>query len=115
MSWFFDVILHLDQHLNTWVTSMGPSIYVLLFAIVFCETGLVVTPFLPGDSLLFALGALTVSENASLDFMTLVVLLIVAGILGDTVNYAIGRRFGGALFKDEHSRIFNRRHLLKTQ
>ncbi len=115
MAWFLDVILHLDQHLNTWVVAMGPWIYVVLFAIVFCETGLVVTPFLPGDSLLFALGALTASEQASLDFMALFVLLIVAGVLGDAVNYSIGRRFGAALFTSTESKIFNRTHLLKTQ
>lgn len=112
---YFSVLLHLDQHLNQWVAACGPWIYVLLFAVVFCETGLVVTPFLPGDSLLFALGALTASDNASLSFPLLLVGLIVAGILGDAVNYSIGRRFGLALFKGEHSRLFNRRHLVKTE
>lgn len=110
-----DIFVHLDKYLNQWAAMMGPWIYVLLFAIIFCETGLVVTPFLPGDSLLFALGAMTATENAVLSYPILFFSLIIAGILGDFVNYSIGSRFGAALFKDENSKFFNRRHLAKTQ
>jgi membrane-associated protein len=114
-SQFMDVILHLDAHLNEWIRYFGPGIYAILFLIVFCETGLVVTPFLPGDSLLFALGALTVGADASLNLSLLLVLLIVAGILGDAVNYSIGRHFGPKIFRKEDSFFFNREHLLRTQ
>ncbi|MCM2282949.1 MAG: DedA family protein [Bdellovibrionaceae bacterium] len=112
---FIDIFIHLDQYLNAWAASMGPWLYVVLFLVVFCETGLVVTPFLPGDSLLFAVGAMTVTTNAVLSFPILLVSLIVAGVFGDFVNYTIGRKFGLALFKDENSKFFNRMHLLKTQ
>lgn len=112
---FIDIFVHLDKHLNDWAALMGPWIYVLLFAVIFAETGLVVTPFLPGDSLLFALGAMTATRNATLSFPVLLFSLIIAGVLGDFVNYSVGKRFGSALFKDESSRIFNRRHWLKTQ
>ncbi len=110
-----DIFVHLDQYLNVWAASMGPWLYVLLFVVVFCETGLVVTPFLPGDSLLFALGALTATANATLSFPILFVSLIIAGVLGDFVNYSIGKKFGLSLFKYENSRIFNYKHLEKTQ
>lgn len=109
------VILHLDAYLNEWIRHFGPWIYAILFAIIFCETGLVVTPFLPGDSLLFALGALCAGEAAALDFATLWVLLIIAAVVGDAVNYSIGLRIGPRIFNSETSFIFNRKHLLKTQ
>jgi len=111
---FIDVILHLDVHLNVWVTNFGPWIYLILFAIIFCETGLIVTPFLPGDSLLFALGALAATDNAYLDLKLLAVVLITAGILGDAVNYSIGRYFGVKVFKIE-SRFLKKEYLEKTQ
>lgn len=117
-AWFshiFSFIFHLDVHLNEWITMLGPSIYLLLFAIVFCETGLVVTPFLPGDSLLFALGALSAGDNAALDIKLLLVTLIIAGILGDAVNYRIGKYLGPKVFKREQSLLFNKAHLLRTQ
>ncbi len=88
-----DFILHIDVHLNALAGEYGPWLYAILVLIVFCETGLVVTPFLPGDSLLFAAGAL--AATGPLNVHLLAVLLIVAAILGDTVNYGIGRRFGG--------------------
>jgi membrane-associated protein len=94
-----DVFFHLDVHLNDLVSYMGPWIYVLLFVIIFCETGLVITPFLPGDSLLFALGALTSVENAALSFPILATVLLMAGIWGDSVNYSIGRYFAPYLFR----------------
>lgn len=112
---FTDVILHLDVHLNEWVRMFGPSIYAVLFAIVFCETGLVVTPFLPGDSLLFALGALAAAENSSLSMPLLLILLVVAAILGDAVNYTIGSKLGPRVFNSASSVLFNRSHLIKTQ
>ena len=110
-----DVVLHLDVHLNVWVAALGPWIYVLVFAIIFCETGLVVTPFLPGDSLLFALGALAATENSVLDVYGLAVLLSTAGILGDSANYAMGYRIGPRVFFSETSWWLNKAHLLRTQ
>jgi len=112
---FIDVILHLNVHLTEWINAFGPNIYLILFLVIFCETGLVITPFLPGDSLLFALGAMTSGENAPLNFPLLLALLIIAGILGDAVNYAIGRRIGPKVFKSEQSLLLNKAHLVKTQ
>lgn len=108
-----DILLHLDRHLNGWAAELGPWTYVLLFAIVFCETGLVVTPFLPGDSLLFAVGALSASEGSPIHPIHVALLLIVAAILGDAVNYTIGRRIGPRVFK-EGSRFFKKEHLERT-
>ncbi len=110
-----DYFLHLDQYLNQAVVALGPWFYGLLFAIVFCETGLVVTPFLPGDSLLFAVGALAAGEGSPISLALAIGLLIVAAILGDAVNYAIGYRVGPAIFRREDSRWLNRKHLVKTQ
>lgn len=115
MSDILDIVLHLDRHLDTWATDMGPWLHVLLFAIVFAETGLVITPFLPGDSLLFAVGALAARPGSSLDAMTCGAVLITAAILGDAVNYAIGRRIGPRVFNSSSSRFFNRDHLLRAQ
>ena len=109
-----DVVLHLDQHLNAWILLLGPKIYLVLFLIIFCETGLVITPFLPGDSLLFALGALTAGEGAFLQLPLLCTVLVVAAILGDAANYAIGRYFGEKLFSNPRSRLFRREHLERT-
>ena len=100
MEWltsFADLVLHLDKHLLFFVQQYGDWVYALLFAIIFTETGVVVAPFLPGDSLLFVAGALCVAEGMSLPL--LMVLLIVAAILGDAVNYSVGRWFGDALMK----------------
>ena len=104
----------LPAHLAIWTQEMGPWIYVLLFAIIFSETGLVVFPFLPGDSLLFAVGALTAVDGA-LDLKIACVTLIAAAALGDTANYWIGRSLGRKLFKNPNSRIFNPKHLESTQ
>jgi membrane-associated protein len=112
---FIDIILHLNRYLNEWILLFGPWIYVILFLIIFAETGLIVFPFLPGDSLLFALGALTTGENASLNLPILCVTLIVAAIIGDAVNYAIGKRVGMKLFANPNSKIFRREHLERTQ
>ncbi len=106
---FFDVLVHLDQHLTALVGKYGVWIYAILFLIIFCETGLVVTPFLPGDSLLFVAG--TVAAAGGMDVHLLVVLLIVAAILGDTVNYGFGHYLGPKVFHYEDSVWLNRRHL----
>ncbi len=112
---FVDIFLHLDAHLNEWAGSLGPWTYVLLFAIVFAETGLVVTPFLPGDSLLFAVGALAATEGSPIDVVFVALLLIVAAVLGDAVNYSIGKYFGPKVFARESSRLLNKEHLVRTQ
>jgi len=113
MSQFIDIMLHLDQHLVQWIGIFGPWIYVLMFLVIFCETGLVVTPFLPGDSLLFTLGALSALENG-LDVWILLISLTIAGILGDTVNYHIGKYLGPKVF-DKDSRFFKKKYLVQTQ
>lgn len=110
-----DYFLHLDKYLNQAVTALGPWFYGLLFTIVFCETGLVVTPFLPGDSLLFAVGALAAAEGSPISLGLAIGLLIVAAILGDAVNYAVGLRLGPAVFRREDSRWLNRKHLDHAQ
>jgi len=106
-------ILHVDQHLLELFREHGVWIYAILFLIVFCETGLVVTPFLPGDSLLFAAGALAAASG--LDVHLMAALLFVAAVLGDSVNYAIGRSVGLRLFRDPHSRVFRRDYLDRTE
>jgi membrane-associated protein len=103
---FIDIMLHLDKHLAMLVAQYGAWVYAILFIIVFCETGLVVTPFLPGDSLLFVAGA--VAASGGMDIGVLIVLLIVAAVLGDAVNYAVGSWFGPKVFRWESSRFFNR-------
>ena len=105
----FDIALHLDRHLQALVASYGAWVYAILFLIVFCETGLVVTPFLPGDSLLFVAG--TVAAAGGMDIHLLVVLLIVAAVLGDAVNYSIGHYLGPRVFRSKESRWLNPRHL----
>jgi membrane-associated protein len=110
-----DVFLHLDVHLNEWAGILGPWLYVLLFVIVFCETGLVVTPFLPGDSLLFAVGALCSIDGSPIHVVVVMALLIIAAVLGDAANYAIGHYLGPLAFSSERSRLLNKEHLLRTQ
>ena len=110
-----DIFLHLDAHLNELAGSLGGWLYLALFIIVFCETGLVVTPFLPGDSLLFAVGALAAIDGSPLGVPELLVLLSIAAIAGDAVNYAIGYRVGPKVFHSETSRLLNRKHLLRTE
>lgn len=109
---FVDLFLHLDVHLAQLVETVGPWLYAIAFAIIFCETGLVVLPFLPGDSFLFALGALAALEGSPLHLGLLAALLFVAAVLGDGCNYAIGAKVGARLFK---SRLVNAAHLAKTQ
>lgn len=108
-----DFILHIDRHLAELTAAYGPWIYGILFLIIFCETGLVVTPFLPGDSLLFVAGAIATQDTMNVHLM--VVLLIIAAILGDAVNYSIGRFFGAKLFANPDSKIFRRRYLEITE
>ena len=110
--WFVDFFLHLDQHLAEVIQRYGTLTYLLLFLIVFLETGLVITPILPGDSLLFAAGAF--AGLGHLRLWPLFFLLCVAAILGDTVNYAIGARLGPRVFSYSKSRFFNPEHLKKT-
>lgn len=110
-----DLFLHLDQHLNAWAGRMGGWLYALLFLIVFCETGLVVTPFLPGDSLLFAVGALSAVDGSPIDPVLVAALLIVAAVLGDAVNYAVGLRVGPRVFNRPSSRLLNQEHLRRAQ
>jgi membrane-associated protein len=115
LHWFIDVVLHLNDHLADWSQSAGIWINVILFLVIFCETGLVVAPFLPGDSLLFAVGALAAREGFNLEIPVIIPLLIIAAILGDATNYSIGRKIGPAIFNREGSRFLNKKHLLKTQ
>jgi membrane-associated protein len=107
-----DLFLHLDRHLGQLIQDFGPWTYLILFLVVFCETGLVVTPFLPGDSLLFALGVFC--ANGALDLGWTLALLTLAAILGDTVNYAIGAKVGPAVFREGRGRFFKREHLERT-
>ena len=113
MLFLWDVVVHLDAHLAALLQQYGTWIYVLLFVIIFCETGLVVTPFLPGDSLLFVAGALW--ATAGMDAAALCVTLVAAAVSGDNVNYWIGRYLGPRVFRWENSRIFNRRALDYTR
>jgi membrane-associated protein len=107
-----DVVLHLDKYLAGVIQTYGVWTYLLLFLIVFCETGLVVTPFLPGDSLLFAVG--TFAAVGALDLWVTIGLLLVAAVAGDAVNYAIGARVGPAVFRRDDVRFLNRKHLERT-
>ncbi len=112
MAELIDFILHVEVHLKTFIQNYGLLVYFLLFAIVFCETGLVVTPFLPGDSLLFAVGAL--AAQGLMDWRIVVPLLLVAAILGDSVNYSIGKWFGPKVFQYESHWLFRQDHLRKA-
>ena len=111
----FDIFFHLDANLNIWAGMLGGWLYGLLFVIIFCETGLVVTPFLPGDSLLFAIGALAATDNSPLSLSLLLGLLFAAAVAGDAANYAIGYRVGPKVFTSDESWLFNKQHLVRTQ
>ena len=111
-SGFFDLILHLDQHVRELAQSYGSWIYAVLFLIVFLETGVVVTPFLPGDSLLFVAG--TIAAAGELNVHALVLLLIAAAIAGDSLNYSIGRYLGPRVFRFDDSRFFKRAYVDRT-
>lgn len=109
-----DFILHINVHLQQLINDHGQWIYLILFLIVFCETGLVVTPFLPGDSLLFVGGALCAMPQNHLSPWLFALVMIAAAILGDTSNYYIGKFFGEKLFSNPHSKIFKQEYLEKT-
>lgn len=107
-----DFILHVDKHLAEFIAAYGAWVYALLFAIIFVETGLVVMPFLPGDSLLFVVGAMCGAGLMNLPLA--MALLLVAAVLGDQVNYSIGRHFGPKVFQWENSRFFNKRAFMQA-
>jgi len=115
---FWHVISHLSDYLGVWSQSMGGWLYLILFVVIFCETGLVVTPFLPGDSLLFAVGTLcSIDNNGSpaVQIALVLPLLMSAAVLGDAANYSIGRALGPKVFSSETSKLLNKSHLLYTQ
>ncbi len=108
---FIDLFIHLDEHLSTIITNFGPWTYLILFGIIFAETGFVVTPFLPGDSLLFAAGAF--AAKGVINVYWIIILLLIAAIVGDSVNYAIGNYIGPRVFT-EKMRFLKKEHLDKT-
>lgn len=112
-AYLIDLFLHLDQHVQTLTQEYGVWVYALLALVIFCETGLVVTPFLPGDSLLFIAGAVVALNG--MDPWSLGLCLFIAAGLGDSTNYWIGRRYGTRLFTNPESRIFRRDYLLQTE
>jgi membrane-associated protein len=109
---FIDIILHMDKHLPQIINDFGIWTYLILFFVIFCETGLVVTPFLPGDSMIFLLGAL--ARNGEINFPAIIAVLMLAAVLGDTCNYEIGRFFGVKLFSNKNSKIFKQEYLDRT-
>ncbi len=115
MQHLVDIFLHLDKYLDQWAGQLGPWLYVVLFAVIFAETGLVILPFLPGDSLLFAIGALAAKPDSVIQIWPMSIALWVAAVLGDAVNYAAGYRIGPVVFRRENSRFLNKDHLLKAQ
>jgi membrane-associated protein len=104
-------LLHIDTHLIAFVSTYGALTYLVLFLVIFCETGLVVTPFLPGDSLLFAAGSIAANSSEALSIQLLFVILMLAAILGNKVNYLIGRAIGPRVFKAKSSWLLNKKHL----
>ncbi|MBF0555103.1 MAG: DedA family protein [Nitrospirae bacterium] len=110
---FIEIVMHLDKHLGAIANSYGMWTYALLAGIIFCETGLVVTPFLPGDSLLFAAG--TISAISTLELHWLIIALSLAAIIGDNVNYWVGRYLGPKVFQYENSRLLNKEYLERTR
>ncbi|MDR0836540.1 MAG: DedA family protein [Tannerella sp.] len=114
MQFLIDFALHVDQHLAELVSNYGTFVYAILFLIIFCETGLVVTPFLPGDSLLFVAGALAALPSNDLSILLLLFIVGCAAVLGDSVNFEIGKFFGEKLFSNPNSRIFKQSYLEKT-
>jgi membrane-associated protein len=112
--WIIDFVLHIDVHLADLIAQYGTWIYAILFLIIFCETGLVVTPFLPGDSLLFVAGTLAAIGSNHINVHLMVLLLISAAILGDSCNYFMGKFFGEKLFTNPNSKIFKQSYLEKT-
>ncbi|MBL8004839.1 MAG: DedA family protein [Candidatus Kapabacteria bacterium] len=111
---FIDIFLHLDRYLVQWTLEYGIWLYALLFLIIFAETGLVVAPFLPGDSLLFATGAVCALQDSALNVWIMIPLLIVAAVVGDAVNYTIGQKIGLRLFRNPKARFLNQKNLDAT-
>ena len=109
-----DIFLHIDTYLNTWAAAWGGWTYVVIFIVIFCETGLVVTPFLPGDSLLFACGALAATKGSSFNLPLLLAVIYVAAVLGDFCNYEIGKILGPKVFTKKDSLLLNQNHLQKA-
>jgi membrane-associated protein len=109
---FIDICLHLDRYLNQFAASMGGYLYALLFLIIFAETAFVITPFLPGDSLLFAVGVLASTPGSPINLPLTILLLSVAAILGDALNYSIGYKLGPKVFSRDNSRLLNKKHLI---
>ena len=114
IQYVIDFILHIDQHMIELVQDYHLWTYAILFLIIFCETGLVVTPFLPGDSLLFVAGAITAQPDMPLEIGYLVLIIFVAAVLGDSCNYMIGHFFGKKMFSNPNSKIFKQSSLEKT-
>jgi membrane-associated protein len=110
-----DLLLHLDVYVSNLANTLGPWLYLILFAVIFCETGLVVTPILPGDSLLFAAGAIAALDGSPLNVIVLAALLVLAAVSGDAVNYWAGYLIGPKVFSAESSWLLNKRHLLRAQ
>ena len=109
---FIDIFIHLDKYLTTIIQNYGTWTYLILFAIIFCETGLVILPFLPGDSLIFAAG--TLAALGALDIKWLIILMCIAAVAGDTVNYWIGYWVGPKIFQKENVRFLNKKHLMEA-
>lgn len=109
-----DLFLHLDKHLAELTSTYGTWTYLILFVVIFCETGLVVTPFLPGDSLLFAAGAIAANSDSGLNVFGLFLLLTVAAIVGDSANYQLGRYLGPKVLNNLDSRVFKKEYLDRT-
>ncbi len=110
---FIDFVMHLDVHLTQIARDFGMWTYLFLFIVIFCETGLVFTPFLPGDSMIFVIGNL--AKNGELNFPAIIAVLMLAAILGDTCNYHIGKFFGLKLFSKDNARFLKKEYLIKTQ
>ncbi|MBI2785702.1 MAG: DedA family protein [Legionella longbeachae] len=109
-----DYIIHIDVHLNTLVSTYGFWTYLALFAVIFCETGLIVTPFLPGDSLLFAAGSIAAQPGEPLNIFILFLLLFLASVLGNQINFLVGRVLGPRIFSADKSWLLNKKHLQET-
>jgi membrane-associated protein len=111
---FFNFILHIDQHMVTFVSLYGTWVYAILFLIIFCETGLIVIAFLPGDSLIFATGAIASTAMDALNIHLLFITLVTASVLGNGVNYLIGKFIGPKIFRSSNSLLFNKKHLMNA-
>jgi len=114
INWTVDFLLHIDQYLAVWAEQYGIWIYAILFMILFCETAFFFMPFLPGDSVLFVAGTLAAIYSKTINVHYLVIMLIIAAILGNQVNYLIGRYLGDKIFSNPNSKFFKRSYLVKT-